>query len=380
MSGKRPLMLWSGGLDSTWMLWQALQKGDVDYVTVDGGQCRHKRRAEAHARSRALKWMRARTQFSVRELACHVKLHLAEMPALTWSQTVPWLVGALSVVDPKKHSSLEIGYVMGDEVSCVHDTLKRTWEGLQQVSKHGDPVPLNFPLTWVTKRRILEAIPKGLYDCIWYCELPQLHTDPRVPMRVPCECCTACITHKTELYRFGLYWTEDRGVGSSDPAVLEDRGPDERSKPQSTWPTVYVYLPSTDRYHMGLDPDQPYTLLADQVVYTSYDKIEYLIDDDKFNPRDYRTLGIQIPQPFDRYLTELAPGVFTLNQAIPSELIFAVYSYYGDRIAPKEPDTWTEIRKDGPPPTEEVDHARMYVSEQSAVQETGEDESTAQGV
>jgi hypothetical protein len=403
MSEKHPLVLWSGGLDSTWMLWEAVQKGDVDYVTVNGGQCRNKRVSEEHARSRALKWMRARTSNTIREIKCHVELRLAEMPALTWSQTVPWLVGALSVVDHKRHSSLEIGYVMGDEVACILDVLKTTWEGLQLVSKH-EVVPLNFPLTMISKRRILENIPRGLYDCIWYCELPQLHDDPRVLMRVPCDRCAACITHKTELYRFELHHQLGRELGRYDPEVLPRYGSEFHTrKPKSTLETVYAYLPVRTAHHMGMEPDQPYTLLANQVVYTQFDKVDYLYQQQHVDIYENHTLGLQIPQPFDRYLEEISPGVFNLKHPIPSELIFTVYNNHGECKAPKDPII-DEEPYDGPPRKEQEDvapncdsarrllastlndspiveetsNARLSLHEPSAEQECQEVESTAQ--
>lgn len=406
MSDKRPLMLWSGGLDSTWMLWQALQKGDVDFVTVDGGQCRNKQRSERHARSRAMRWMHARTKYRAREIESQVKLHLAEMPALTWSQPVPWLIGALSVIDPKRHSSLEVGYVMGDEVNAVFEALKRTWEGLQQISKHGDTVPLNFPLGWTSKRRILENIPKGLYDCIWYCELPKKHDDPRVLLRVPCERCVACITHKTELYRYSLYHTDGWGIGKYDPEVLSTYGPGDRclNKPESTPETLYVYLPITDRHHMDAVSDQPYTLLPEQVAYSTYDTVDALKHDGVINSSEHHILGLQFHQPFSDHVEEIAPGVFNLNRPVLSEEIFAVYSTYGDRLLPKEPDAWCGSKFDSRPTevdettvpscaaarrlldatlndsvvTEVTKDARLSLHEPSAVQESQEDECAAQ--
>lgn len=404
MSNKKPLLLWSGGLDSTWMLWQELQKGDVDYVTINGGQCANKQVAETHARERALKWMHARTKYCARSIDCNIQIRLADMPALTWSQPVPWLVGALSVVDYKRHSSLQIGYVMGDEVALIHGTLKKTWECLQQISKQGDPVPLEFPLEMTSKLRILDAMPKGLYDCIWYCELPAKHEDPRVLMRVPCERCAACITHLTELYRYTLRFKDGREIGRADPAPLRDKdsGPSGWSyeKPRSTPEVVYAYMPVLDAYGMGATPDTAYTLLAGQVVYTDYSKIDYLKTSDLIKRREHHILGIQFPQPFERYLTQLTPGVFSLNQAIPSELIFATYSYYGEQTSPNafvvdsdDHPTPSPVKENNnaahrlleaalndSPITEESPNARLSLYDPSAVQELSEDTSAAQSV
>lgn len=226
MSNKRPLILWSGGLDSSWLVYQELLKGDVDVVSVLGGQCHIKTRAERQARERILAYFRTQTHYRVRELHYPLEpLNLSSMPNRSWSQTVPWMIGALSVVDHTKHSAVMMGYVMGDEVLSIIPAFHNAWDGLQAVSKFGK-VPLEFPLAMVSKRHILEKIPQGLLERVWYCELPEKTLDENEnPIYNICNNCPACITHKTEHYRFSLYYPVLDGQEPRLPGTADLRDP-----------------------------------------------------------------------------------------------------------------------------------------------------------
>jgi hypothetical protein len=172
---KRPLILWSGGLDSTFLMYQQLLNGPVDYIVMDGGQSRSKIRMEEEARTKALNWFAAQGLPYPHQLNTADPMTLAKMPGISWSQTIPWLIGALYAADHRKHHSVMIAYVIGDEPVHLKDVFSQTFEGLQRISKHGDPVPLCFPFLdgFVNKRRILHEIPRGLLECVWYCELPE---------------------------------------------------------------------------------------------------------------------------------------------------------------------------------------------------------------
>lgn len=204
MSNKRPLILWSGGLDSSWLVYQELLKGDVDYISINAGQDGNKRRAEFRAREAMKAWFATQKLGSLRELSYpEFELNMTATKHLTWSQTIPWLVAAVQVVDVERHSKVMMGYVLGDEVISVLDQFQLAWDGMQGVCKHSK-VPLEFPLTMISKFRILSQIPRGLYQHVWYCELPIREDVDDFPQYTPCNACIACYTHKTELYRYAL--------------------------------------------------------------------------------------------------------------------------------------------------------------------------------
>lgn len=196
---KRPLVLWSGGLDSTFLMWHLLQTSDVDYTYIVGGQRLAKQDREDQARKAALKYFHEHAPFKANYVDPKVEANISNMGQLTWSQPALWLIGALGAVDHTQHSSVQAAYVLGDEILAMQEFLQQTWYGLQGLSKQG-MVPLYLPLRMMSKYYILNMIPKALYDCVWYCETPD---DDE-----PCGRCMSCITHLVELHRLTLARTE----------------------------------------------------------------------------------------------------------------------------------------------------------------------------
>lgn len=216
MSDKRPLVLFSGGLDSTFnMLRHTIEGESVDYVYIDGGQGKNKVEAEQatidrivnalqeHARR---KEKHVRHRFSTWPLS---KVNFCNTPSAGWRQPIPWLVSALEVVDPAKHSVVEVSYVQGDEIISRIPELKAAWAAMWSVTKLGEVVPLEFPLKDISKQAILCQMPAELYNLTWVCETPISQT-----FAWPKSCieygrssgarCRACETRLVELYRFEL--------------------------------------------------------------------------------------------------------------------------------------------------------------------------------
>lgn len=216
MADKRPLVLFSGGLDSTYnMLLHTLDGVSVDYVYINGGQGQRKVDAEEATIDRILQALHEharrkekviRHRFSTHPLS---KVNFCNTPSAGWRQPIPWLVSALEVVDPEKHSVVEVSYVQGDEIISRIPELKAAWAAMWAVTKSGDFVPLEFPLKDTSKQAILCQMPEELYKLTWVCETPIMRT-----FAWPQSCieygrgsgarCRACETRLVELYRFEL--------------------------------------------------------------------------------------------------------------------------------------------------------------------------------
>lgn len=216
MSNKRPLVLFSGGLDSTFnMLRHTIEGESVEYVYIDGGQGKNKIESEMATIGRILTALheharRKEKSVSLREVGSSLsKVNFCNTPSAGWRQPIPWLVSALEVVDPAKHSAVEVSYVQGDEIISRIPELKAAWAAMWSVAKVGELVPLEFPLKDTSKQAILCQMPKELYDLTWVCELPIMQT-----FAWPKSCieygrshnarCRACETRLVELYRFEL--------------------------------------------------------------------------------------------------------------------------------------------------------------------------------
>jgi 7-cyano-7-deazaguanine synthase in queuosine biosynthesis len=204
---KRILMLFSGGLDSTWLLYNRVKEGcAVDVFYAKGGQSQFKQECEKQRRELIKAWIEEHATeenpadiTEVRDNQVEVQFGAAKHAS--WRQAIGWLVSALAVVDYTKHGCVEIGYVMGDEISQHLHDIQDAWKSLWKFSKMGDPIPLEFPLRITSKYDILKQLPGELYKLTWVCELPVMEEGGALRA---CEHCHACITRAVEEHRFLL--------------------------------------------------------------------------------------------------------------------------------------------------------------------------------
>lgn len=222
---KVPLILFSGGLDSSYLLQYEMEKGPVDVLYVSAHQHGNKVKEEFHVRKKIIHDLTRLTGNYVRneyhvEMVSYVKR--GEESSWAFQQVHHWLLGALQVIDDKIHSSLLIAYVAGDQIVYHQEEIRKAWDALCQFSKTGDLVPLGFPLIYHTKREIFDKIAGSVYFRHWHCETPPYRGDdpngpsPRsmVHTREPCGKCVPCITHAMNVYGWEL---------SNNGAKLKDR-------------------------------------------------------------------------------------------------------------------------------------------------------------
>lgn len=214
MANKRPLVLFSGGLDSTYRMWQHTKAGTkVDYLYIQGGQGETKATVEQASVDRIIDWLFRSTG---EEFVHHSKsygansiVRFGNSPSVSWAQAIPWLISALEKADPDKHSVVEISYVMGDEILSQIENFRIAWKAMWSISKQGEFVPLEFPLVTTSKQKILKEMPPKLYELTWVCEKPILNIFDGVNNCVDQGrsggfMCNACETRLTELYRYEL--------------------------------------------------------------------------------------------------------------------------------------------------------------------------------
>lgn len=198
---KRPLTLFSGGVDSTYILYQhMISFRSVDVMYIDGGQGPAKVACEKKARQEILEWLRSNsTAWNVCERDDPLsKVNFSRMSSATWRQLVPWMIGALEIVDPDKHSCVEVGYLCGDSNAQVFDKIIETWNLLWAICRREEVVPLKFPLRLHYKATVMRELPEELYALTWVCELPAIGENNTM---VQCGECPSCETRLVEEYR-----------------------------------------------------------------------------------------------------------------------------------------------------------------------------------
>lgn len=190
---KRPLILFSGGLDSTFTLSQHLAAGvDVDVLYVTDAAMPIKIEKEMEVRKKIIDkchemWpARVRNQYVVSAVANHREDDKSK-------QSASWLFGALQVIDSEIHSEILISYIRGDGICTDIHKLEESWNSLTSVTSK-NTVPIRFPLLTYNKYLIIHWWRKWkspLLDMIWVCENPKKDKIGRISK---CNACMPCVS------------------------------------------------------------------------------------------------------------------------------------------------------------------------------------------
>jgi len=180
----RTAVLWSGGVDSTLLIWNLLEKGEpvtAFYVRVHNNK--EKDEAEFEA-VQALTY-----EFKTKYPGLFLAEETAAIEVATYDrngfvQPQIWVFAASFVVSRSRFKALQIGYVMGDQMISYLDDLRTLWKSLCLFSYSEEPVPLEFPLWRTDKRTMRDALPKHLRELTVFCEYPN--------RKKPCGRCSKC--------------------------------------------------------------------------------------------------------------------------------------------------------------------------------------------
>jgi len=201
---KRALVLFSGGMDSTYLMWEMAEAGtQVDYIYADGAQGRNKSSVEEDSRGEIISlikeyWPGWYPHGGGRVLS---KVNLSATPKAKWRQALPWMVAAIEMVDPDVHTSVNIGYCADDDTLQEMHSMIEAWNAMWRFTKKGDVVPLKFPLRHTTKFAMMRDLPPEIYAATWVCELPTTNARKGA---TACGRCEPCMTREVEKFRFKL--------------------------------------------------------------------------------------------------------------------------------------------------------------------------------
>jgi hypothetical protein len=203
---KFPLLVFSGGMDSSYMLWKQLEQGDVHTCYIKATQSQDKIPMELAARKKIIEFFEKKTgnkvlTDTVVDLGnCFEATRISHVGYTTrWNNKVPdlafgqahvWLFGMQFAADGEYHSKICLGNVMGDQIAVHLGDLSRAWEHTSAFTRK-EPVPMEFPLMYVTKDIILNSLPLEIIPELWICELPRVLSTGKT---IACDDCPACET------------------------------------------------------------------------------------------------------------------------------------------------------------------------------------------
>lgn len=206
-SRRVPLVLWSGGVDSTFLVFHHLRSGRViDTVSIDGGQ--HYLKVMRESIARMALWRafqnadmdadltRLSKQICVPEHKGDTHTAHGLLNKGGFQQILSWIIGVMRYYDPEKHSHVEMAYVMGDDMAAYVQYIADTFHALGML-QFCEPVKVYFPFMRNRKSQFYELMQRhtvmaasegrermSLLDLTWVCELPEVDGH--------CGYCAAC--------------------------------------------------------------------------------------------------------------------------------------------------------------------------------------------
>jgi hypothetical protein len=206
---KRPLVLFSGGIDSTYLVQRYLENGkSVDTLYVHASQSSDKVIKEMHARMQLFKKFTeiyapahacGRRTDVIKDFEHNLDEQFIKTVDFAMVQPISWIMAALIRFDHRIHSELAIGYLLGDQAPTFYSEMVYAWNNLWVVL-HGRTKaipPILFPLLdggW-TKYDVMKRINKELAALTWVCETPKTRMDAEsdnLPVHDTIYACNRC--------------------------------------------------------------------------------------------------------------------------------------------------------------------------------------------
>ena len=153
-----PLVLFSGGYDSTLLLLKTLEYTSVDILYVKGWQAGLKQLLEMRQRERIIKLVNARTSDYCIRNSYVVKTPFPNSAVAKKGlyfaglhQPVEWLTCAFIAYDPREHNSLLYGAIEGDDALAHRLEIERMWHSMVSIRYRYEISTIEMPLNNLSK-------------------------------------------------------------------------------------------------------------------------------------------------------------------------------------------------------------------------------------
>ena len=189
---KRVGVLFSGGLDSTYLVWKNLKEGNTVvplYVEIQNNGAKPKLEKNRIELLREMfneefdnRVEKVRYSLTVDIDMANDGIHLLQVPI--------WLMGM--IYGQGKFDELQAGYVANDDAISYLSDIKKIYNSYHTMVD--DLVPLKFPLMKIQKWRIVQDLPEDYRNLTVTCEAPRIvgNEDAVILDYEPCGRCVAC--------------------------------------------------------------------------------------------------------------------------------------------------------------------------------------------
>lgn len=185
MIRKKVFCLWSGGIDSTYMIYKYLKEDyyvSCGYVKITNNV--NKTETELKAIDNMLPFFRSFDNFMYEDIILETTINKSFI--LDFSQIPIWI---LSILTTSGYDKVGIAYVMNDDAISYLNELKNIYNSYRELSSNSELPELEFPLSKIKKEYILISIPDELKKYTVFCENPILNKNNKYEI---CYSCSAC--------------------------------------------------------------------------------------------------------------------------------------------------------------------------------------------
>lgn len=206
-------VMWSGGTDSTLLLYELLDAYGAENVVAVSykypwllenkyeSERIHREAFKAKMNLRGEKYSNfTHVEFDIKQnVVSGSRSVLNVSPCCGLPQAIAWLL-SISLYSPY-HSYIYDGGIREDDLTIILDSYHKTFEGISEVLDK--KFILREPYIMFSKRQVLERIFKyDLYEETWHCEMPGSINDE-------CLTCNPCKTHIAALNEISLFCKDE---------------------------------------------------------------------------------------------------------------------------------------------------------------------------
>ena len=189
---KKTHVLWSGGLDSTYLVQLLLSKGATvyaSYVRLENNEAKTK--MEMAAIQKMVPIFKQRYAGFIHHDKEATMVFSSEYSLPDLHQVLPWLTAAQMIIHPDAEE-LAIGYVMNDCAISYLPEIRGIWKAMCCLSSSRKKPTIVFPLIKETKLSIYHQLLPELRGLTVTCEQPKTMDDGSWS---PCGVCVPCQRH-----------------------------------------------------------------------------------------------------------------------------------------------------------------------------------------
>lgn len=205
---KSVIVLFSGGIDSTYLIWKNLQEGNIVlpmYIDIDN----NKEKAKIEKSQITKIWNILNDEYidNLLPINYSIKIGIDKVlnDNLRFHQVPIWILSSL-FFQSEEFDEIQIGYVSEDTTLGYLEDIEKIYKSYESISP--GLIPVTFPIKKSLKEDIVNELPEDLLELVYSCEHPKnskFDNNGFMDSYEPCGICPQCeVIINSDFYNLGL--------------------------------------------------------------------------------------------------------------------------------------------------------------------------------